>query len=323
MPRPRCSRGLSSCCLVRGSDVVIACAPRSWGSGSPRRVGGAGRSGLSSRRACRPACCAVGVSCGRRRRRSRACALDAGGRVSVGPVVGPPVVGPVVGPASARSASGARSVSWVRSSSSPSRASISDRYEVTAGALALGVDLTVVVADLPRLAVVLHDPRVVDREVVGAPVEVVVDRVAAGAHDLGDEQVRGLQRPPRVVDEPALDLVPRVAEPVALLGAQVPDVELLAALAPLGELGLGGATVARRGHAALVLGPEMLLQLRRAPPAGQHHPEHDEDQQDEDDQDDHGATHRAHLPVTHGPPDRATVVRGIPVTGTCQTCPGR
>ena len=196
---------------------------------------------------------------------------------------------------------------------------ISDRYDVTAVRWLLGVDLAVGVADLPGLAVVLHDPRVVDREVVGAPVEVVVDRVAAGPHDLGDQQVRRAQRLPRVVDEPALDLVPGLAEAAALLGAQVADVELLAALPPLGEFGLGRAAVARRGDAALVLGAEVLLQLRRAPAPGQHHPEHDEDQQDDDDQDDRSATHRALLRVTHGPPDRATVVPGIPVTGVCQT----
>src|SRR5690349_13901375 len=97
----------------------------------------------------------------------------------------------------------------------------------------------------------------------------------------------GVQRLARVVDEAALDLVPGVAEPVALLRPQVADVELLAALLALAQRGLGRPAVAGRGgDAALVLGPETLLQLGRPPAAGQHDAQDDGDEQDEDDHDD-------------------------------------
>ena len=112
-------------------------------------------------------------------------------------------------------------------------------------ALAFGVDRAFVGGDArgAGVAVVLDDLRVLDGDVFGAAVE-VVDRVAAGAHDVDDQRVGAVHGLHRVVDEAALDVDPAVLEAVALLGLQVADVERAVPLLPLGELGLGGAPVA-------------------------------------------------------------------------------
>ena len=127
--------------------------------------------------------------------------------------------------------------------------------------MSLGVDRAVGrrVVDVAGLAVVVHDVGVVNGDVVSAAVE-VVDRVAAQAHDLHDEHVGVVQCPGRVVDEVALDGGPGLVELGALLGPQIPDVELAASFLAFGELGLGGLAIARPGHAAFVLGSEVLPQ---------------------------------------------------------------
>jgi hypothetical protein len=125
-------------------------------------------------------------------------------------------------------------------------------------------------------AVVLDDHRVVDRHVGGALLEVLGDRIAALAHDLGDQLVGLGHGGPGLVDEAPLGRRPALGVVLALVGIELADLELRPPLAALGELGLGLAAVAAVGDDAAVLGPEVVLQLMGPPAAHEQHGEHDD-----------------------------------------------
>ncbi len=80
-----------------------------------------------------------------------------------------------------------------------------------------------------RRPVVLHDGRMVNRDVGGAALE-IGHRVAALQHQLTDQPVRLGDGSGGVVDEMALQHVPRVTEPCRLGRAQRRDDEVLDAL---------------------------------------------------------------------------------------------
>ena len=69
-----------------------------------------------------------------------------------------------------------------------------------------------------------------------------------------------MQRPGGIVDEVALDGGPTTRGTGALLGPQIPDVELAASFLAFYELSVGCLAIARPGHAAFVLGSELLPQ---------------------------------------------------------------
>jgi hypothetical protein len=138
------------------------------------------------------------------------------------------------------------------------------------------------------LAVVLDDDGMVDGHVRGPPLEVLVDRVAALGHHLGDETVGIAHGGLRLVDELPLHALPALGVAVARAGIELTDLELLATVTALGELGLGRSLVALLGEGAAVLGPEALLQpLGTALPCD-HDACHDKrDHQDADDDPNH------------------------------------
>src|SRR5215218_3005871 len=140
--------------------------------------------------------------------------------------------------------------------------------------------------DAVRGAVVLDHLRVIDRHVGGALLELVGDRVAALAHDLDDERVGLADGGGGLVDEPPLRGAPALDVAVARAGVELADLELLAALAALLQLGLGLAAVAAALlDGALVLGAEALLQLLGLPLA--HQQDGSDHRGDHDDRQDH------------------------------------
>ena len=88
-------------------------------------------------------------------------------------------------------------------------------------------------------AVVLDDVGVVDGDVGRAMVE-VVDRVAALAHHPGHQALGAPDGVLRGVDELRLHALPRRRVFLSRLGGQLDDVELLALLLALDQLGLCG-----------------------------------------------------------------------------------
>src|SRR5205085_8480121 len=104
----------------------------------------------------------------------------------------------------------------------------------------------------------------VDRD-VRRPLLEVLDRIAALAHHLLDQRVGLADRAARVVDEAGLRDLPRLDVALPRARDERPDVELRAALLPLGQLGLGLPLGRRLGDGAFVLGPEALLERPRAP----------------------------------------------------------
>jgi hypothetical protein len=143
--------------------------------------------------------------------------------------------------------------------------------------------------DALGLAVVLDEVGLGDREVVG-PAPPVLDRVAALAHDRHEQRVGVLDRAARVVDEPALHLLPVRVEALALLRLQRAQLVLVVAVLALAQFLLGLLAVAGLLDAALVLGPELVGELTSSPSLGedergdagddQHH--HDDDDHDGD-----------------------------------------
>src|SRR4051794_32650986 len=135
-------------------------------------------------------------------------------------------------------------------------------------------------------AVVLDDLGVVDGDIGRALVELVGDGVAAVAHDLHHERVGLADGGRGLVDEATLGVAPAVGVAVARGGLELADLELVAPLTALAQLGLGFAAVAAalldRG---LVFGAEALLQLLRSPLA--HENDRSDDQGDHDDRHDH------------------------------------
>ena len=119
--------------------------------------------------------------------------------------------------------------------------------------------------DRVRLAVVLDDFGVVDRH-VGRLLLEVLDRIAALAHHFGDERVGVAERGRRLVDELRLRRTPAFGVAVARGRAQRADVEPAPPFAALAQLGLRGTLVAMLFNGTVVLGPEALAQLCRAPP---------------------------------------------------------
>ena len=112
-----------------------------------------------------------------------------------------------------------------------------------------------------RGAVVLDDLRMVDGDVGGALLELVRDGIAAVAHDLHHERVGLADGRSGLVDEAPLRGPPALGVPVARRGLELADLELVAALAALEQLGLSLPAVAALGDRPLVLGAEALLQL--------------------------------------------------------------
>ena len=103
--------------------------------------------------------------------------------------------------------------------------------------------------------VVLHHVGMVDRDVVGLLLE-VLDRVPPVAQYLGDQRVSLAGGRGGVVDEPALGGPPRLQ--VARSGGRLEfdNLELAVPLLALCELGFRGASIARSGDGAGVLGSE-------------------------------------------------------------------
>jgi len=103
--------------------------------------------------------------------------------------------------------------------------------------------------------VVLHHVGMIDRDVVGLLLE-VLDRVAPFTQYLGDQRVSLADGRGGVVDEPALGRPPRLQVTRSGGGLEFDNVELAVALLALCELGFRGASIARSGDGAGVLGSE-------------------------------------------------------------------
>ena len=119
-----------------------------------------------------------------------------------------------------------------------------------------------------RLAIRLDDRRVVDGD-VGRPLVEVVHRIPTFAHHLGDERVRGRDGRRRRVDELGLNRLPTLGVALAGSRAERTDVELPAAPFPLGQLRFGLAPIRRVLDRPVVLGAELVPEVRR-PPLRQH-----------------------------------------------------
>jgi hypothetical protein len=136
-----------------------------------------------------------------------------------------------------------------------------------------------------------------DRDVVGLLLE-VLDRVPPVAQHLGDQCVSLADGRGGVVDEPALGRPPRLQVARSGVGLEFDNVELVVALLALCELGFRGASIARSGDGAGVLGSEPRLQsLRASAPCDDHSEQRDDDQNDDDDDQQtgvHGCSSREH-----------------------------
>jgi hypothetical protein len=113
--------------------------------------------------------------------------------------------------------------------------------------------------DVARGAVVLDEYSVVDRKVGCALLE-IRDRIAALPHHFRDEAIRLGDRATRIVDEQLLQVVPLLAEQVALVGGERTNVEVLDAFLPFDELGFGRALAARMGNRPVVLAAVLLME---------------------------------------------------------------
>src|SRR3954470_906861 len=167
-------------------------------------------------------------------------------------------------------------------------------------------------------AVVLDHPGVVDGHVGRALVELLRDGVAAVAHHLHHERVGLADGGRRLVDEPPLGVPPALGVAVARGGLELADLELIAALAALVQLGLRFTAVAAALlERAVVLRAEALLQLLGSALARVEQRSDDQgDHDDRQDHDDHGslppvAPAAAGVPSAVGLPERRAANRGV------------
>jgi type VI protein secretion system component VasF len=103
---------------------------------------------------------------------------------------------------------------------------------------------------------VLDDLGVIHRHVGGTLLEVLGDRVATRMHELRDEAVGLRDGRVRLIDEVPLRLFPALGVLAACVRLERPDVEALAAMRALDELGLRLSAVAALRDDAL--GPKWL-----------------------------------------------------------------
>ena len=134
-------------------------------------------------------------------------------------------------------------------------------------------------------AVVLNNHWMVDRYVVGAPVE-VLERVTTRRHHLGDELIGFSNGAIGVVDETRLNATPFARERVGLVLTQLAKVETLDAFGAFLQDRVS-ACGADRGDGSLVLGSEALAQAYAAAPARVRPHCHPEQQNENGDTDEH------------------------------------
>ncbi len=139
--------------------------------------------------------------------------------------------------------------------------------------------------DAVRGAVVLDHVGVVDRHELAARVE-VVDRVAALAHEVGDEPVGVGHRHLRAVDEARLHVLPLLGVALPRRVAQRAQLELVVPGFPIAQVALGLAASVGTFDGPVVLGPKALLEVMPAATARsrrdgrndhQHHHDGDDD----------------------------------------------
>src|SRR5688572_5862806 len=144
-----------------------------------------------------------------------------------------------------------------------------------------GRGLTALLADgdVVRDTVVLHDVRMVYRDVRGALLE-VAHGVTSELHEVGDEAVGFDHGALRVVDESSLVGSPRFSELPSVLFVDRLDVQLLYAVDTGAELALGVPRIAMLADQPLILGTEFRMELVR--PALLHEHERDDDDRQRD-----------------------------------------
>ncbi len=113
-------------------------------------------------------------------------------------------------------------------------------------------------------AVVLDDPRVIDRDVIGALLE-FSDGIAPIGHHLRHKRIGLTNALGGGIDERSLDALPLREVLLASLLRQLDDIELLAPLHAAGQLALGLAAIAGLLDRSLVFGAERILQAAGLP----------------------------------------------------------
>jgi hypothetical protein len=143
-----------------------------------------------------------------------------------------------------------------------------------------------------RRPIVLHDVRVLDRDVGRATVE-VLDRIAARGHHLLDQLVRLIHGIRGRVHELRLHLRPIGREPVVIGLRERTEIQRAHALAALPEIGLRETAVAGASQRPFVFGAEVPLQPASPGSSDEHPSDHGHHHRGRDHDDPYPRLHRA------------------------------
>ena len=133
--------------------------------------------------------------------------------------------------------------------------------------------------ECPRDAVILHDDRMINRQVVRTPIE-IFERIATRDHHLRDEVISIAHGSGRVVDEARLNTTPLAGERIRLILSELAQVEAADTLRAFPQHGFGTGR-ADSLNGSFVLGSKALAQVYASAPA-RVNPSGQPEQQDDD-----------------------------------------